>query len=157
VATDYATGNSADFAVTGDWTRGTPDDCTLDASLGLGGGRKGKSENRGANEKSLHGSLQTWFWEQSLMTGFVPTANHGRGGHQLRALQTMNAKEYEALSRRRGHPNFRWRWGFDLDRRRFGRRNRFLRFDFLADRCDWVTHFRDNALQIVSGYTKPPS
>ena len=30
------------------------------------------------------------------MTIFVPTANDGRGGHQLRALQTMNAKEYRS-------------------------------------------------------------
>jgi hypothetical protein len=49
------------------------------------------------------------------------------------------------------------RWGFNFDRHRFDYRNRLLRFDFLADRCNRVTHFRGNALQIVSGYPKPPS
>jgi hypothetical protein len=92
------------------------------------------------------------------MATFVPTADDWRGGHQLRTLQPMNAKEYRStLSRRRSRSNFRWRRGFDLDRHRFGHLKRFLRFDFLADRRNRVTHFLDNALQIVSRYTKPPS
>src|ERR1700688_5270279 len=56
--TDHTTCNSADLAVTRGRTRDAPNDCTLDASLGLSGRRKGKSENGGANDKSLHGSLQ---------------------------------------------------------------------------------------------------
>src|ERR1700724_823186 len=56
--TDHTTCNSADLAVTRGRTRDTPNDRTLDASFGLSGRRKGKSENGGANDKSLHGSLQ---------------------------------------------------------------------------------------------------
>jgi hypothetical protein len=41
-----------------------------------------------------------------------------------------------------------------LDRRRFGYGRLFLKF--LAHRGNWVTHFPDNALQIVSGYAKLP-
>ena len=81
VATDHATSNSADLAVTGDRTRDTPNGCTLDASLGLGGRRKRKSENGGANDKSLHGSLQ------NVVLRIIA------GGHLRSDSETMGAED----------------------------------------------------------------
>jgi hypothetical protein len=100
-----------------------------------------------------------------LVAIFVPTTNDWRGGHQLRALQPMNAKKYRStLSRRRGHSSFRCRRGLNLDRHRFGHRNRFLRsislqtaaielptFSTTLCNCQRIYVRREMAFQPVAG------
>jgi hypothetical protein len=110
--------------------------------------------------------VSPWRYDVAAYHTYLDMSHFGDGRQKTAPLRrtrsscspTMSAKEYRStLSRRRSRSNFQCGWGFNFDRHRFDSRNRPLRFDFLADRRNRVTHFRDNALQIVSGNPKPPS
>src|SRR5258708_18475767 len=68
---DHTTGNRSNFAMAREVTSNAADDCPLDASLRLGGGRKRDAEGGDADDESLHDDVLALNFPRQFVTALL--------------------------------------------------------------------------------------